>query len=907
MCKKQFAAVLLGILSFIGCSQEGNHKDVLWPEINKEQKPWTRWWWMGNAVDSAGIKQNLISFSKAGLGGVEIQPIYGVKGEEDRFIEHLSPEWLAMLDYTIKVADSLQMGVDMTLGTGWPYGGPQVEIEHAATRLIHVKKELKKGEILNQFIGDSTVKKLPLTLKGVYAYADDGEYKDLTQRLGHKKEKWEAKDKNYDVYFVYEAKTGQQVKRAAPGGKGFTVDHYSSKAWNDYIEPYNKALPELDGTLRSVFNDSYEVYGTDFSPRFFEEFEERRGYDLRKYLNRLFEKKDDEISNRVRSDYRETLSDLLLEEFDRPWTAWANSKGMKSRLQAHGSPGNLIDFYASADIPECETFGSMPYDIPGFRRLEENIRKGDANPVMLKFSSSAGHISGKPLISSETFTWLREHFKTALSQCKPEVEDLFLSGINHVFLHGSTYSPERAAWPGWKFYASVNFNQNNSIWEDAPELFRYMANCQSFLQQGKPDNELLLYYPIHDTWNKYLKGNLFFQFKIHSLNEWLLNTPFYQLTQDLMENGYNMDFISDRFVEQIALEGNSIVLPGEKYKALVVPQSHTMPLETLKKLTELQKQGANIIFMEAPETIPGNYDVERRNTELKSVTENIDLTSNLYEELQDANVIKEDLIDLGLKYIRRDVDGEKVYYIVNHTLETVKELPINISTEQVTIYDPLTGEVGKARIIAKNDKTVVGITILPGQSFILKTGIDTGVGPWLYTEPMGEEYKVEGKWKLSFLKGGPSLPSDIELNDLKSWTALNDETKAFSGTAVYEITFNLPDTDAEYWELDFGDVRESAKVWVNGEYAGALWSVPYQLKTSLFKKGENTLKIQVTNLPANRIKALESSGKEWKIFHEINMVNKDYQKFDATQWKDTPSGLLTPVVIQPLNVMNKNQ
>jgi hypothetical protein len=83
---------------------------------------------------------------------------------------------------------------------------------------------------------------------------------------------------------------------------------------------------------------------------------------------------------------------------------WAHSKNFKTKLQAHGSPGNLIDLYASADIPECETFGSMPFDIPGFRREKEDIREGDADPVMLKFSSSAAHISGKE------FSFIRDFY-----------------------------------------------------------------------------------------------------------------------------------------------------------------------------------------------------------------------------------------------------------------------------------------------------------------------------------------------------------------------------------------------------------------------------------------------------------------------------------------------------------------
>ena len=137
--------------------------------------------------------------------------------------------------------------------------------------------------------------------------------------------------------------------------------------------------------------------------------------------------------------------------------------------------------------------------IPGGGKSKDypnrNFRAGDADPIMIRFSSSAAHISGKKLVSSETFTWLREHFRTALSQCKPEAEDLFVNGINHIFLHGSTYSPDKAEWPGWKFYATVNFNSTNPIWEDAPSLFSYISRVQSMLQLGNPDNEILLFWP----------------------------------------------------------------------------------------------------------------------------------------------------------------------------------------------------------------------------------------------------------------------------------------------------------------------------------------------------------------------------------------------------------------------------
>lgn len=878
----------------------------VWPKSSSINQPWARWWWMGSAVDKPSLKKSLSDFQKAGIGGVEITPIYGVKGEENNFIDYLSPKWLEMLDYTIHIADSLHMQVDMVLGTGWPYGGSHVTLPHAATKLIVEKYTVKKGETFDKKIAvDETKEKNPAQLLYVVAHGNDGTYTDLTSQITSNQLNWKAKKSDCTIYAVFSGKTGQQVKRAAPGGKGYTLDHYSQEALNEYVVPFDKAFKGLEGKIRAIFNDSYEVYGTDFTPNFFNEFKTRRGYDLKEQLPSLLDETDNAISNRIRSDYRQTLSDLLLNQFDKPWTQWANAKNFKTKLQAHGSPGNLIDLYASADIPECETFGSMPFDIPGFRREKEDIREGDADPVMLKFSSSAAHISGKNLVSSETFTWLREHFKTALSQCKPEAEDLMLNGVNHIFLHGSTYSPERAAWPGWKFYASVNFNANNTIWEDAPSLFSYISNCQSMLQQGKSDNETLLYWPIFDTWDKNLKGTLFFQFKIHSLSEWLYETSFYDTTRNLIKKGYGVDFISDNFIAQAKVVDGKIVLPGGIFKTLIVPDCKKMPLATLQKLIALQKAGASIIFEGLPESVPGFYEYQKQEQELKTLlTENKEIvkpTLDIFKALEEAQVYPETLVETGLKYTRRTVDGEKLYYLVNHSSKTVDGfIPLQIANKEVVILDPLTKDFGNAIVNKTDNNTLVKLKIEPGQSFFLKTENTASQKKWNYFEPIANAVPLNGKWQLTFDKGGPKLPTSATFTNLESWTKLSPEAEAFSGSATYTLTFDNPNAKAENWSLNLGDVRESAKVWLNGDFIGTAWSVPYKLVTGKLKPGKNILKIQVTNLGANRVRDMELKGQEWKIFYEINMVDKDYKKFDATKWSPMPSGLLGPVTITPL-------
>ncbi|MDE6117157.1 MAG: glycosyl hydrolase family 2, partial [Duncaniella sp.] len=119
---------------------------------------------------------------------------------------------------------------------------------------------------------------------------------------------------------------------------------------------------------------------------------------------------------------------------------------------------------------------------------------------MLKFASSAAHVTGKNLTSAETLTWLTQHFRTSLARCKPEIDQMLCSGVNHVYFHGAPYSPKGVDFPGWMFYASINMSPTNSIWGDASELFRYITRCQAFLSAGEPDNDFLLYFPLEDIW-----------------------------------------------------------------------------------------------------------------------------------------------------------------------------------------------------------------------------------------------------------------------------------------------------------------------------------------------------------------------------------------------------------------------
>ena len=363
-------------------------------------------------------------YEKAGLGGLEITPIYGVKGYEDRFINYLSPAWIEMFEHTLREGERLDLGVDLATGNGWPFGGPWVSDEDACKNFVHKTYSLKGGERLGEavsFIQKPLVRAVgrrvgieevkdpisantnlqalaldqvrfekALPLQVLMAFSDKGEKQNLTLRVGRDgKLDWTAPAGSWTLYAVFMGSHGKMVERAGPGGEGNVIHHFSSAALKKYLSKFDQALSSLNTrSLRAYFNDSYEVDDAEgesaWTPNFLAEFKRRRGYDLSDQLPALFGKDTAENNGRVLCDFRETISDLLLDEFTIPWQRWAVSKGAIVRNQAHGSPANILDLYAASDIPETEGQEIMP----------------------MKFASSAAHVTGKTLVSAEAATWL---------------------------------------------------------------------------------------------------------------------------------------------------------------------------------------------------------------------------------------------------------------------------------------------------------------------------------------------------------------------------------------------------------------------------------------------------------------------------------------------------------------------
>ena len=910
--KSLFAAVVVAVLAASASAPTD------WYEPTVENRPFVRWWWLGSAVDPEGLTFNLEEFAAKGLGGVEITPIYGVKGNEANDIPYLSSKWMEMLAHTTREANRLGLQVDMNNGTGWPFGGPDITPEFSARKRVVERFQVDGGRKIKLKIVPSDSKQLPVArLQRVVAVSESGARLDLTGNVGRDsvlnrklpKGKWE-------IYAVFSGRTFQKVKRAAPGGEGLVLNHYDSIAVKHYLSKFDKAFAESGAPVPdSFFNDSYEVYGSDWADNIFDEFAIDHGYNLEEFIPEFVNEKDtSDLRRRVVRDYRFTLARMLEDNFTRPWIEWAHAKGARIRNQSHGSPANIIDIYADVDIPECESFGQTDFNIPGLVRNGDS-RPSDADPAVLKFASSAAHLAGKPLTSSETLTWLTEHFHTSLARCKPELDQMLCSGVNHVYFHGAPYSPKGVGFPGWLFYASINMSPTNSIWDDAGGLMKYLERVQAFLSAGKPDNDFLLYFPIEDVWYSQT-GNPYLMFDIHKMDRRMPDVK--RAVNEILAAGYDCDYISDRFVESLAVEPDGRLRSegGTLYRGLVVPNVKLMQPAIVDRLAELAGQGANIIFVGGfPSDVPGHSRLDERRGQLAGALDrlgsvgNVIVADDMAGGLSHTGVKPEPMRrDSGLRMVRRlNEAGGRNYFIANLADKDLDRFePIATYAAGAMLFDPLTGRKGIAEIERGCDGCPkVRLQLAPGESVMLKTFANAVEGePWRYVERKGKPVEIDRGWSLSFPKSDPPIEGVFSTDTLTQWCALPDSRAGVNAaTGRYTVRFNLDNpADADEWVLDLGDVRESARVKVNGQEAPTVWAVPFRINVGSFlKPGENTLEIDVTNLQANRIADYERRGVEWRKFKDANIASvTNARKFDFGEWPVVPSGLNSKVTLTPV-------
>ncbi|MGB8833973.1 MAG: glycosyl hydrolase [Candidatus Sulfotelmatobacter sp.] len=592
-------------------------------------RPMVRWWWPGGDVTDEEIARELKIIKDAGLGGVEIQsfkdglnplPTGDVARRVDSF---LTPEWFNHVKYAIEEGGRLGLDVDLTFGSGWPFGGPYIPLELASQRLIvHQIALTGPATFSNQFPGSplGTGEKLVAVIAAPGSLPTLGkrklqEFSDsvpmnailasgkvnvassivLTQRVGEDgKLKWDVPAGQWVLFSFIQGPTLQTVEGGAGVGTQWVLDHLKRKALDQHIEAVGEASKKYFGedfgkSLRAIFCDSLEVtaesmYWTD---DFLMEFQKRRGYDLTPYLPLVqrpgesdpgeeypslpyFD--DPEIGERVRRDYWMTVSDLMIDNFYQPLIDWGHNNHLKVRIQAHGAPADLLRIYGHADYPETE------------------VLYADGRYDFLKLASSGGHLFGKNTISSESFVWRDHPYETTPELMKINADELFSAGITRIGYHGFPYEYMDRPDPGWFPFSSQyeliytfssHLNFRNPFWPFFKPLNDYMGRVGALSQAGHSVSRVALY-----------SHRLYYP-------SWMPVDEDYPLEYSLMANGYNFDFINeDTLLHDATVENHELHTPGSVYPSLVLRNETRITLQLAEKLRDFARAGLPIVFAE---------------------------------------------------------------------------------------------------------------------------------------------------------------------------------------------------------------------------------------------------------------------------------------------------------------------
>jgi len=923
-------------------------------------KPMTRWWWFGGAVTPEEVTRELTFMKQAGLRGAEIQPVYPVAMDDPargiRNLNYFSEEFLAVLRHAVREARRLNLQLDFTLGSGWPYGGPFIPTNLAARRLRVLSQEVVgpkdySWDLTPHLTGDDRVVRVVATPVLPDAGLDvarsrvlaDQPKPDVSQGVRRGSfVRAPVEGGTWRLMVFLDSPTGQLVKRPTIGMEGPVLDHHSREAMTLFLRAAGdrvmNALASAGAPpFHSVFCDSLEVYGADWTKDFVAEFQKRRGYDLAPYLPALFHDAGD-VTPHVRHDAHLTLSELNLDYFFAPLVEWAEKRGMKARIQAHGAPGDVMQAYGRAHIPEGE-----------------NIFLGDRYQVNLRhrrLASSAAHLYGKPLASSETYTWLRTPlFVTTLEQMKPATDAVLLDGLNHIVNHGYSYSPPQAGEPGWSFYASTEANHTNTWWRHYPHLARYIQRTCALLQTGVAVNPVAVYLPVPDLFAQFGAGGLHIDVEA----EGLLDAG---LLMGLRHAGYDFDMIHDHALADLArVEAGELRAGTARYKVVIVPSARFMPPESAARLAELVRGGGHVIFVERlPEGAAGLRDCEARSAQVRRelagisvVTDRAAALARLEAVLQpdfeivgpsaeQAEARKAAALNVG--FVHRRLGACDYYFVANVSSQT-QDLRVRFAVghRSPERLDPETGEVLSPLVYdyvtqggrtstevelhlepfescfvvfgASRERPLLTRTGWPGRLELqtkggatVAMGLAATNGDYAFESPRGRAHRfvvgdvpppvvLTGPWTLALGHRPP-----LTLDELRTWTEL-PAARGFSGWGAYETDFEAPvlPPDVE-WTIDLGTVHETAEVTLNGTPLGAAWKGLRRVACGpALRSGRNRLRIEVANLwihdvasrPAPDLSALEETyGVRWGRYGEV--------KLDAIP----PAGLLGPVRLLPL-------
>jgi hypothetical protein len=916
-------------------------------------KPWVYAFMLNGNITREGITADLEAMQRVGIGGLLLMEVD--QGTPVGPVAFMSDEWRALFKHLASEAQRLGLEVSMNNDAGWNgSGGPWIPLDKAMQVLVTSETQVTGGHqfdgVLPQprankgyyrdiaVLAFPTPKVLPntedrvqnLPAKSVgWAYIsgyststdrdarvpqevmiDPARIMDLTERMDAAgKLVWDAPGLPHDgvasppagdwtVLRLGHTFSGAESHPAPASGIGPECDKLSKDGieaqFNGLLGKLIQDVGPLAGTtLTATHVDSWEIGGQNWTPKMREEFQRLRGYDMLPLLPVLTGRFVGSVDTTERFlwDLRQTVSELLTENYVGHLGTLAHAQGLRLSMEAYGTPALDMDVINSVDEPICEFWWS------GGGRLDWT----------LKAMASAAHVNGRRIVGAESFTSNRhERWRGHPALIKARGDRVLCGGVNRFIIHRYAMQPwPQDLRPGVSMGPyGLHYERTQTWWENSTAWHQYLARCQYLLRQGTFVADVLSLHP-EEPMQRFNLLNL---------------------------TGYDYDGISPQaFVSQVTVRDGRLTVPsGMHYRLLTLSTTNTkhMSVPMLRKIKSLVEAGA-VILGPAPEATPGLTGFPQADEELQQLAAELWGTDAAVNEravgkgrvfrgmkpeevLAKLEVVADFKSEQKLNWIHRTLEGAEVYFLatgVEQPLTTT--CTFRVEGRQPELWDPETGNMrripgywtvangctavpmqfgpsGSAFVVfrdkadpaqqvvrvTRNGTPLLEAAQTPATAAAGLTAIDLvqgtvsqagayelltadGKSRRLDLGSLPEPLELAGPWELRFPPQW-GAPDNISLDKLVSWSQHPDPgVKYFSGTAVYRKMLQIPREMVgrnRRIELDLGKVAVMARVRLNGKDLGILWKPPFRADlTNVVRSGENVLEVSVTNLWINRM------------------------------------------------------
>lgn len=723
---------------------------------------------------------------------------------------------------------------------------------------------------------------------------------------------WQVPEGDWVILRVGHTNTGAKVSTHSAGWDGRVLDNMNpvslNEYWNRHIEPLLAAVGPLAGkTLRYAHTDSWEGGGMNWSPGFDKTFQQRRGYDPIPWLAVLagYVVESRASSNAFLADFRKTIGDRVADHYGQ-LTTLAQRHGMATHPECsgpHAGPLDGLKNYGRSEIMMSEFWS------PSRHRSDSTER------FFVKQAASAAHTYGKRLVGAEGFTTIGPHWNDVpWASMKPSFDHEFCSGLNLLFIHAFTCSPQEMGLPGQEYFAGTHFNPQVTWWNESVAIIDYFRRCQFLAQQGNFVADVLYYYGDHIP-------------NIASLKE---SDP----------AGALPDFDYDMLSEELLLsslavtENGMLTLPsGMQYRVLVLPDHRVLSLGALAAIDKLVRAGGTVLgpgperavsleggemgrsrFQGLVNGLWGNHDQTNKTSGSRTVGKGRVAWGTSARDWLHQEGIRSDLKFVHssatdqLDWIHYRIGDGDVYFVSEPTGNTVEGLATFRCQGKIPeFWDAVDGSIRDAstfRSVAGGIEVPLKLDPFGSLFVVFRRPIESH--QTTSTPPTGSsnfpdwqhQQSITGPWNVRFDErwGGPSQP--IRFNELSSWTRhQRPRIKYYSGKAVYQTKFFVNESSRdEDVAIELGSVKDVgiARVRLNGTDLGVVWRPPFRVAIGdAIKQGENQLQIEVVNSWRNRLIGDRALPPDERVTRTNIRVQEN--------WRLEPSGLLGPVRIVTRN------